>query len=52
MKSNRGGHGLKWDVCGALLTASTLAAAAPRDLGLEKDDNWIHFNIKDKQACI
>ncbi len=33
MKSKRVGHGhVKWAVCSALLTASTLAAAAPRDL--------------------
>ena len=32
MKSKRVGHGLKWAVCGALLSASTFAAAAPREL--------------------
>jgi hypothetical protein len=33
MKSKRVGHGhVKWAVCSALLTASTLAAAAPREL--------------------
>src|SRR6185295_4774489 len=31
MKSNRVGHGLGWAVCSALLTASTFAAAAPRE---------------------
>ncbi len=32
MKSKRVGHGhMKWAVCSALLTASTLAAAAPRE---------------------
>lgn len=33
MKSKRVGHGhMKWAVCSALLTASTLAAAAPREV--------------------
>lgn len=32
MKSNRVGHGLKWAVCSALLSATTIAAAVPRDL--------------------
>lgn len=32
MKSKRVGHGLKWAVCSALLSAGTIAAAAPRDL--------------------
>src|SRR5690242_4785808 len=32
MKSNRVHHGLKWAVCSALLSASTFAAATPRDL--------------------
>src|SRR5687767_12264403 len=33
MKSKRVGHGhVMWTVCSALLTASTLAAAAPREL--------------------
>src|SRR5882672_2508012 len=32
MKSKRVQHGLKWAVCSALLSASTIAAAAPRDL--------------------
>ena len=32
MKSKRVGHGLKWAVCSALLSASTLAAAAPREM--------------------
>ena len=31
MKGNSVGHGLRWAVCSALLTASTLAAAAPRE---------------------
>jgi subtilisin family serine protease len=31
MKSKRVRHGLKWAVCSALLSASTLAAAAPRE---------------------
>jgi minor extracellular serine protease Vpr len=36
MKSKRVGHGhMKWAVCSALLTASTLAAAAPRELGVD-----------------
>ena len=30
MKGNSVGHGLRWAVCSALLTASTFAAAAPR----------------------
>lgn len=33
MKSKRVRHGLKWAVCSALLSASTFAAATPRDLG-------------------
>jgi minor extracellular serine protease Vpr len=32
MTSKRVGHGLKWAVCSALLSAGTIAAAAPRDL--------------------
>lgn len=32
MKSKRVGHGLKWAVCSALLSASTFAAIAPRDM--------------------
>lgn len=32
MKSKRVGHGLKWAVCSALLSAGTIAAAAPRDI--------------------
>jgi minor extracellular serine protease Vpr len=32
MKSKRVGHGLKWAVCSALLSASTFAAVGPRDL--------------------
>jgi minor extracellular serine protease Vpr len=36
MKSKRVGHGhMKWAVCSALLTASTLAAAAPREMGAD-----------------
>jgi len=31
MNSKRVGHGLQWAVCSALLTASTFAAAAPRE---------------------
>jgi len=31
MKGNSVGHGLRWAVCSALLTASTFAAAAPRE---------------------
>src|SRR5918995_822205 len=31
MKSKRVGHGLKWAVCSALLSAGTIAAAAQRD---------------------
>jgi subtilisin family serine protease len=32
MKSKRVGHGLKWAVCSALLSASTFAAIGPRNL--------------------
>ena len=32
MKSKRVHHGLKWAVCSALLSASTFAAVAPRDV--------------------
>lgn len=32
MTSKRVGHGLKWAVCSALLSASTFAAVTPRDL--------------------
>ena len=36
MKSKRVGHGhLKWAVCSALLSASTLAAAAPREIAAD-----------------
>ncbi len=31
MKSKRVGHGLRWAVCSALLSATTFAAAAPRE---------------------
>src|SRR3954469_3790531 len=34
MKSNRVHHGLKWAVCSALLSASTFAAVAPRDMSV------------------
>src|SRR5881394_747787 len=36
MKSNRVGHGLKWAVCSALLSAGTIAAAgAPRSISTD-----------------
>ena len=36
MKSKRVGHGhMKWVVCSALLSASTLAAAAPREISAD-----------------
>src|SRR5688572_24935333 len=34
MKSKRVRHGLQWAVCSALLSAGTLAAAAPREPAL------------------
>jgi len=45
MKSKRVHHGLKLAVCSALLSASTFAAAAPRDLGAISTERLANLSL-------
>jgi subtilisin family serine protease len=47
MKSKRVGHGLKWAVCSALLSASTIAAATPRDVRADSSARIAGVNFSD-----